>query len=103
MTARAGVDLDYPGPRRTNTLGVVERGLIAFDHRQRQRIAQVADCAFEQRGFAGTGRTHEIQGEDRASREPAPIAFGQQLVFRQNVLFQRDRSSVFTGMGVGGF
>src|SRR3954466_12509464 len=94
MTASAGVDLDDAATRRLNALGIVERGLVSFDHRNGQLIGQVADGSLQKRRLSGPRRADQVERQDVSTRKPAAIAFGQQAVFGQQVLFESNYVAV---------
>jgi hypothetical protein len=105
MTAGAGVDLNDSASCFANAFSISQGGLIAFDHGERVLGLQIGECSFEQRCFAGAGRTHDVERQDVPAGEPAAISFRGQVVFRQNVLFHRDRAALRmpNGMAVGMF
>ena len=56
MAAGAGIDLHDGCARGADTLTVIRRRLIAFDHEERKVVSEIADRAFEQRRLAGARR-----------------------------------------------
>ena len=101
MAAGTGVDLDHRAAGGADALGVVGGGLVALYHEDAHLVAQRTDGAFQQAGFAGTRRTHQVQREHLTALEPAAIAFGQSLILGQNVLFEDDGATVYAGMQRG--
>ncbi len=102
VAARAGVDLDDMAARRPDAFGVIDRLLIAFDDRKSQLASQVADRAFQQRRLARARGTHQVQGENVAAGEPAPVALRQAVVLGENVRFQTDGRSVRVRVPIAG-
>jgi hypothetical protein len=90
----ARIDLDRGGAGGANTLGIVQRGLVALDDADRQVGAEVADGAFQQGGFSRAGRTDQIERQDLTARQPAAVAFRDELVLGENLLFQGNRLAV---------
>jgi hypothetical protein len=65
--------------------------LVAFDDRDGQVGAEVADGALEKRGLAGAGRADEVEGENGALVEPAAVGFGAATILLQHLPFEPHR------------
>ena len=83
---------------RTDPLGIVGGGLVAFHHVDTHVVAERADGAFQQAGLAGPRRAHQIHRQYLAALEPAAIALGQDLILSQNILLESDGASMDPGM-----
>ncbi len=94
MAAGAGIDLHRRGAGGANPFGVIERRLSTFDDADVQRVAGRADGALEQAGLARPRGADQVQRQDTATGQPAAVAFGQQMVLGQQVLFEPDRTTV---------
>src|SRR5262249_45247620 len=62
---------------------------IALDDRDDALAAKSRDRLLEERGLAGARRAHDVQGKDAATREPAAIALGEEIVVREDIALQR--------------
>jgi hypothetical protein len=90
MAAGAGVDQNDRCPGSADTGAVVRRSLIAFQHEQRQLLAEVADGPLQQRCLAGAGRADEIDREDFPPGEPRPVLRRQRVVLGEDFGFEFD-------------
>ena len=94
MAAGAGIDLDGRRAGRADALAVVRGRLIALQHKERQRVAQIADRAFEQRGLAGAGGADQVQRQDLAAAKPAAVLLRQRIVLGEDARFECYRRAV---------
>ena len=62
--------------------------LVAFDDRKSQLVSQVGDRAFQQGRLARARGAHQVQGEDIAAGEPAPVPLRQAVVLGEHIRFQ---------------
>jgi hypothetical protein len=86
VTTLASIDLNDLGAGGGDAVGVVRRLLVAFDDETGEVGFQIPEGAFEQGCFAAARRTDEVDGEDIFRLKKAPVPFGKEVVFTQNVL-----------------
>jgi len=90
VAAGPGVDLHHVTPRTPDPIRVQRRLLVALHDRHRPARPEVADGPFQQRGLAGTRRTHQVDRHDAATGQPLAVGHGQRVVLSQYLLFESD-------------
>ena len=95
VTAGSSVDLDCTGPRFANARGIIGRLLITLDNGNRQTSFQRPDRGFEQGRLASPWRTDEIERDNTAPFEPAPVASRLAIIPVKHGGFQRYTRRLF--------
>ena len=94
MAAAVGIDLHGLCASGGNAAGIVVCLQIAFHHGHAKFASQIAQGAFEQRGFASAGRTDEIQGQYTFFSKQPPHMNGHFFVCFQYITNHRNLHSV---------
>lgn len=90
MTATTGVDLHRRHAARPDAIRIVGGLLIAFDDDNLEPAFELLDGFDEERGLAGAGARHQIEGEHPALGEPRSIYCGIVIVTGKNVALDLD-------------
>jgi hypothetical protein len=94
VATRSGIDLNRTASGAADAGGIGLRCLVAFDDTDGERAAEITDRPLEQGRLAGSGRTHQVQSQDAAAGEPAPVALGKQIILGEDLLLQCDDRAV---------
>src|SRR5574340_297216 len=86
VAGSAGDDLVCLYALGTDAKGVVLGFEVALDHRAGEFVLQRGERGFEQRGLAGAGRRHQVDGEKAAAVEMLAVVRGLVVVLRQQPL-----------------
>jgi hypothetical protein len=100
MTPGAGVHLHDLRAGALDPLAIIGRGLIAFEYIECYVVSQVTDGSLEQRGLAGPGTAHQVEGKYLSFGEPCPIGSGECIVLGQHARPEFDEA-VWPRGGVG--
>ena len=100
MAAFPGVDLDRRSAGGANAGGVIDRLLVAFDHRAVGTPFQPGEGFGEQGGFAGAGAGNQIQHQLLLCRKARAVARRQAVVFIQHVDFHFQHPPLALARGV---
>ena len=95
MAGPSGVDLNDRGSGMADPLGIVGGLNIPLDHPNAEISFQGLDGFFQERGLAGSGRTHEVDDQQAVLRKSLPVLLGYALIRLQDVFNDRNLHLAF--------
>ena len=104
VTFAAGVDLNGGlGARRRGAVGVERGGDVAVHHGHPHPGGKTREGLFDQRGLPGSGRGHQVDGEDSSGVEADAVVLRDAIVGAEDVFYDGDtlRYVAFSGGGLG--